>query len=467
MHRDITSQLKNLRTNAVNPRTEWVRRNREQLLSQIKNTVPTTAPLSPFEHILSTISIFVSKQLVYAMMRPVAFVLVIAITLTSAYTGTVKASYEALPGDTLYPAKRLVENIPVTVASLVGDTSTETKLRSENAKQRAVEVTKLLQTDDPAKIDKAVQTVTDLKNEIVTISAKLEASTSTDSGIGANTVKEVKDTTDQIKNVLSDVKTDLLISGTSTVVTLAQDVTDAKNLAKDMSLKAVEVIVAKHLDGDSSVSKDAVTQMISSTLQSVVSDANQSKQTIDTTKGLVDAVKIEVKDLAGGVNKQTDPVLASTTKQISDQLNSVSTLANAAASQTQVVSDAVDKKASEAQTSLGNGDLLSAVNAIRQVNTVSKEVEKISDAAIQSTQNVLPVVQVIKDAAAASTSTAQLLNAVSSTPAVSSSSLDILRVVLNSSTVNTTTSVVNPLTSTTPKAVTGTVQTTTDDKSKK
>ncbi len=448
MFSELTSQLKKVRTEGVNPSAEWVKSNRAVLLSQIKNTIPLENDTRASDRLWNALSIFVPRQFVFSVVRPVAALLVVAVTITTAYTGTVKASYESLPGDTLYPAKRLVENIPVTVASIVGDTSTETKLRAENAKHRAVEASQLVKTNDPNKIAKVSQAVNDLKNELNTINATLDSSKSKqDTALPAVAIKDVKQSTDEIKNVLQDVKTNLLSTATSSDDTaVTQQVADTKNLVKDVSVNAVEALVAKHLDGDSSVSKDEVTKIISNTLQNVASDASQSQQTVAGAKSLVESVKVEVKDLTAEAQKQKDPVLNSTTQQVSQQVSSVANLTQTAVAQTQQVSQAVGQKVAEANTLLGSGDLVKAVDAVKQVNQATQASENISDVTVQKTQTVLPIVQVIKDVVATGATTSvgtssigTLLNTLSSTTSAATLSA-----------TNTAAIVKSLLTSTTP-----------------
>jgi hypothetical protein len=128
MSRNIIRQLKALKHETVSPREAWLQSNRAVLLSQIKNTLPTEETHEArLEKLWSGMAIFLPRQMVYSVIRPIAVLVIVSLVASSTYSGTVKASYESVPGDWLYPAKRLSEKTQGAVISLLGDTNTETK----------------------------------------------------------------------------------------------------------------------------------------------------------------------------------------------------------------------------------------------------------------------------------------------------------------------------------------------------
>ena len=96
---------------------------------------------------------------------------------------------------------------------------------------------------------------------------------------------------EEIKNVLQNLKTDLLTSTTTADKDLSKDITEVKDLVKDAGVKAVEVMISKHLEGDTSVSKEEVTQAVGNSLQTAVADAAVSKQNVEGINDAVEAVK--------------------------------------------------------------------------------------------------------------------------------------------------------------------------------
>ena len=62
-------------------------------------------------------------------------------------------------------------------------------------------------------------------------------------------------------------------------------------------------MLAKHLEGDTAISKEEVKQAISNGLDKAATDAVESKQNVDGAKIIMEAANVEVKDLAqkGGI----------------------------------------------------------------------------------------------------------------------------------------------------------------------
>ena len=103
MNRDIIGQLKMLKHSEVRPSEEWLKNNRELLLSQIKNTVPVRRSRISWEGIWQTMSVFLPGAFVYKVVRPVMVVLLVFCLGVSGWIATVDASSDALPGDWLFP----------------------------------------------------------------------------------------------------------------------------------------------------------------------------------------------------------------------------------------------------------------------------------------------------------------------------------------------------------------------------
>lgn len=457
MSREIVQQLKALQHKAVNPRENWVAQNRAVLVSQIKNTVSHEQRIKLLERVWTAMSIFLPRTLVYNVVRPVVALLVIALVATTAYSGTVKASYETLPGDTLYAAKIFTEQIPVTVASLIGDNNTEVKLHIQIAKNRLAETKKILTGSDPRKKDQIGVTMTNLKIELNSVSQKLDGAKANPIEMKVDAVKDVSQSTQQIKNDLQDVKLNLMASASADDKVLSKEVSETKDLVKDVSVKAVEVMVNKHLEGDQGVSKEDVKEVINNSLQNNLSDVAESKQNVDGAKVIVDNINTEVKDLAA--IKKTTPVSAesaSSTKAFAAQISTVATQTNEAVAKTGLATIDADKKVKEAQQLLGNDDLLKAVDKVKEVAQVSKDAEKISDATLEKTQNVVPIVQVVKGVGPDSV--------VSTTVIVATNSKDTAPVIVSTTVITGGTSTTLKSSSTVLKISTSTAVVSTDTK---
>jgi len=395
MSREIIAQLKKLKTGRVNPREEWIQKNRALLLSQIKNTVNEEHKPAMLENVWTAMSIFIPKNVVYSVVRPVAVLLVVSLVATSGWITTVDAAYNAMPGDFLYPAKRAMEKTQVAAASVIGGKPAEAKKRTELAKRRAAEAKQIAKSSDPKKQEKVQQVVNDLKTEIQLVNSNLEdikATQNTNTG-AADTAKEVKQETEQIKNVLQEVKIDMLATvGTSS----AQQVTEAKDLVKDTSVKATELMVSKHLEGDQSVTTEQVKKELTTALQTAAVDASINQQNMETAKDVVNVAKTEVKEL---IATQTEAAKSTSTKELSEKITNVAAETQVAVTKNNEVKEATDKKIDTAAQLLSAGDISKALDIVKEVNVTTKEAEKITDNTLAKVQTVLPVVSVVKETA--------------------------------------------------------------------
>lgn len=442
MPKEIIRQLKMLRQRAGAPREDWVKNNRSLLVSQIRNTIAPSAPRHPIANFWSGLSVLLPEQLVYQVIRPIAVLLIVALVGTSGWIATVDASYQALPGDWLYPAKRAAEKTQVVVASIVGDNNKEVKLHIKFANLRAEEAMKVMRGQGSAsKTDRAREAITDLKSEIASLSTKLDESKTQITVLPAEVAKDVKQNTEQIKTTLQTVKDGLLTSTSANDKLLSKEISETKNLVKDVSVKAVEVLVTKHLGGDLSVSKEDVRDAIQSSLLTSASDVVESKHNVDGVKNIVATMQSEVKDLA-----HAQPAASSTaaTQELSQQITTVANQTVRAIIKTEVATAEVGKRISEAQELLGNNQLIQAIDKVKEASNATKEAEKISDATVAQAQEALsPVAQVIKETSAAVTASSSAREAL---PSLLNNS------VVSSTMVNSTTSVAARITPTSSAA---------------
>ena len=393
----IAKQLKDLRNVKANPNGEWVKKNRDLLMSQIKNTVTAKDNKENnflnenVKYAMSFVAFFVSAKKV---LKPVMVSLLVLMIGAGGWIATVEASYEALPGEWLYPAKRATEKTQVAVATVVGSKSDETKLHVEFAKRRAVETKKIVASQDPSKIQKVKTTVEDLKKEIKNVNANLEDMKNSRTQESAKTTKDISKETEEIKDVLKEIKVNLLASVSSTVNSdLTTAVKEAKDAVKDTAVKAVEILVAKHLDGDQNVSQSEVNTAIIEQMQSSVNEAVVSK---DNAVEVNNAVKDVVKEakIVDGKNVENKILAITAVTEIIKQ--AASTTADAV-KRTNEMSTETDKKAVEVKQFLTDGNLAKAMNVAKEASNTAKEAEQISDNTIKSVQTVLPVVAVVKE----------------------------------------------------------------------
>ncbi len=393
MSKKLISQLKNLKHKEIAPSDAWLKQNRGFLLSQIKNNaVPHNH--TAYESFWIGVSVFFGEGLMQNIAKPLSVLLIVALVGTSGWIATVDAAYESLPGDILYGAKRVIEKTQIVTASITGNKTSETKLHAEFAKRRANEIKKVSVSDDPNKIEKVSEAVIDLKNEMNNLTTNLEESKQVN--IAADTFTDVKRNTDQIKIVLNDVKDSLSLVATSTEdITLVKDLSEAKEMIKDITVKTVEVAVTKHLEGDTSVSKEDIKQMLGDAVKDSISETLQKTENLVGVSNAVEAVKSEVRVLDSATSTSFS---VSSSEDIAKKIENIASTTKQAALQTEEAIKDSDKKTDELQAMLNSDNLAGVLNMVKEVNEVNKSVEKIVDKAVVSAQTALPIVaEVIKE----------------------------------------------------------------------
>jgi len=442
---DIKSQLKNLKHAGVKPRSEWLQNNREVLLSQIRNTVSHEAkPAFKIESFWPALSIFLPQTFVYNFVRPVAVLLIVVMVGTSGWIATVDASYESLPGDWLYGVKRVGEKTQSAVVSMTGNKTADTRLHAEFAKRRAVEVKKIVASTDPSKKAKVNEAMADLKSEIKVVNANLDKAKLASSDVSAEVIKEVKTSADEVKAVLESVK-DNLQTASSTDLAAANVITEVKemkDLAKDTAVKAVGMIVDKHLAGDNTVTKEEVKKELDKTMASAASEITENKQNMDSVKIIIDSAVTEAKGFVADSKTTSSTVATSTAQDFSDKITNIASTTKSAAVQTDAAVTNGDKTMAEGKVLIGQNDLAGALSKVQELNTASKESEQIKDATLQTAQAILPITNAMKDAPLPITSPDVKIEVkIDTTTASSVSGTLPIQIIVTSTKATTTTSI--------------------------
>jgi hypothetical protein len=365
--------------------------------------------------------------------------LVVAVTISS-WVATSKASQVALPGDTLYPLKIAREKTQLAWISMVNDKTKAVQLHVELAGRRTDEVKKIIAS--PTKKIRAVEAVNNVKQELVAANLKLEdIKQQSNPVLSPEVVTSIKQQTDDIKKSLQEVKINLQTSTTTEDKILSEQVTDAKNTAKDTDVATVQVAIADHLKTNPAISKDYVSALIDTTLTHAVEEAGENKTNSKELTTIVDGV---VQGLitspsssittslktpsssnlsTSSVEKITTTTLVlpivSSTEHITTVAASLKGDTVEAALKTELANEELAQKVNEVKKLVSNGNFSQAADKIQEVSEASKEVEKITDATIakvQSATALIPMVLVVASTTSSST-------IISSTSVISSSSV--------------------------------------------
>jgi len=257
--------LKNLRAH-VSPSPEWLKSNRATLLMQISNTLESAAIREEkfswwrFNSVWSFLNIFLPKQMVGYVLRPVMAVMAIFGLVFGGWTGTVSASFNSLPGDVLYSVKLATESMQTSVQSDVSKTKKE---------QKVEEAVKHLTND----LEIVKVKLDSIKNEPIT-----EGS----SQIVVDVAKVVDQKSAEIQKSLEQTNIDeaLVVKNApavtavvpalnSNVVLVVDQVKQAAAVAQDTGVKAIEVIVEKHQADNSTVSKEEVKSIVDTKIKAI------------------------------------------------------------------------------------------------------------------------------------------------------------------------------------------------------
>jgi hypothetical protein len=410
MARNIVKQLKKLKYNDVVPNTEWLKSNREILLSQIKNTRTSFDQVASGERFWSGMSVFVPQKIVLNVIKPLAILLIVAIVGTSGWITAVDAAYEALPGDWLYTAKRVMEKTQLTGAEIMNDTSAATKLHAEFAKRRASEVKKVIKSDLPNKEVKVAAGLADLREEIASVTTGLEEIKLEKEANTVELAKEVQKNTEKIKNDLGEVKDDLSLNTSTASQELTKEIVEAKAMSKEIEVKVVEVVVVKHLESGSSITKEDVQNVVNSVIKSSMNDLATSKNETDTANGVIDTAKATLASstllLATSTVSVVKPIVV-----VTSTLENASIQVKTAVEQNTTASTEVDKKIIEAKAIIQTGSITDVVSKVQEIANIVKE----------NTINVATTMATVKDSLKPATtvvgSTATVVPAVPVAPA--------------------------------------------------
>lgn len=403
LSKELKNQFKDIKEQ-IAPDKAWVKNNRDILLSQIKNTVNAenvSKESFSLDRVWDSMAIFIPNKVVYGVVRPVAVFALVLIFTSGGWIASVGASQNALPGDWLYPVKVTAEKTKIAAATLVGSKKAETQYRVEAAVNRAHEVQEMVKSSDPSKKSLAVNAISDLNKTILEVNKNLDE-IKTDSKLtnSGAVVKNVAAQTSGITLALKEAQTNLLATTNNSVSidnqnkVLVQELAGAKEAVKTVEEKNVEVAVAKHLNGDVSISPTDVVNLVDNSLQKALNDTVQSAQDIQAVGKAVSLVKpmitgsTTVKTINTINNTSADLVLVD---QLGEKIEAVVAKTQEANKQAQAASGAVEQKVNEVKQLMNSSttSLNVVLDKLKEVNSAAASAEKMSAQTLSNAKEVL------------------------------------------------------------------------------
>lgn len=232
MKKNAVRQLKSFAhmEHLIRPDTEWVQRNREQLLSQISNTVAGKTQAMHWATRAERFSSFFIPRQVRSMFRPAASLLGIIVLTASGWI----ASASAEPGDTLYSTKIFTEEIQVFIAETTGDQESVAKQHLKNANKRMEELPKVIH-----KNELATETVKKLHKSIESAQNSLDNVKTKDTDAALVLAKDVTKQTNDLAATLKEVTQ----KAENNDATLVKEVAETTKVVNETGLKAIEVVL--------------------------------------------------------------------------------------------------------------------------------------------------------------------------------------------------------------------------------
>lgn len=293
----------------------------------------------------------------------------------------VNASFSSLPGDILYPVKLKVERIQLL---FIKDPSKEVEKRIELVKKRVQETQIILVKKEQLpkeKVKNVKDVMENVSKEIDVVNKKLEEVKKVLNDKAIDRIKQIKQTTDEIKQKLKDTVEKLPEADGETKET-EQKIKEAIDKVTDTKLKSLEVIVDKAYQNKTDL-KDEVKQVIREIEDEIIYENSTATSSSPTSTQFSDSVDFESsttsdkvfkeKSLDKEIDKLEDNLNGIELDKIQDQKQTQKTESNQIIDK---IKEVVKGSLEEAEKLTNQGKLKEALEKIKIGKEVAKFMEK-------------------------------------------------------------------------------------------
>jgi hypothetical protein len=261
--KDLLKQLHNLQ-NQVKPDADWQTKNRDILLSQIRAQVPLNFEVKKAK-IFSQI---LSKNFIMPIFRPVLSLTIIVVAVFWAWSASVSATKNSLPGDLFYNVKLTSERMKV---NLTLSDAKKASLEMQFAGKRLDEINKIknagLNNENlNVPLKKFQENMVNVKSSL----AKLEKS-------DKHAALKIADLVDQ----KSQEYVGVLTQKQGQVPAIAANAEQAISASKIIAEKALNLIIDEYLAGSKEFSTEQVKGKVNARLTDLRDTLNNAKSDID------------------------------------------------------------------------------------------------------------------------------------------------------------------------------------------
>lgn len=264
-NKELIQSLKQLKNgeSAGSPSRDFVAKNREILMMQIKNSsAPAEKPLSAVYFWRLAESVMPTNVFRFVV-RPVALSLLVFGVAFGSWAATVSASYDSLPGDTLYSLKMVAERAQLSLTS--GDD--KPSLQAELAGRRLEEMAKIAERSDVQnKEERTMKAVANFQEHVKAVKTTLE--NMNDGGKAAEVAQMMDRKTAEFSSALDKAKENASEG-------MKKEVDKASNLVTDTSIKAMEVIIKQSEQGTVQINQEEMANKIGEKIKTVEAQVGQ------------------------------------------------------------------------------------------------------------------------------------------------------------------------------------------------
>ncbi|HOX60963.1 MAG TPA: DUF5667 domain-containing protein [Candidatus Magasanikbacteria bacterium] len=435
MTRELKKQLRAIAEDvSVKARPEWLKTAREQLLTQISNTVPDRSEVSPRAAVFELSNLFLPRNFITVMRPVMAVVLAIGVT-ASGWIASVSATENCLPGEMCYGVKMATEKTREFVVAVTSDKSGEAHMHLEFAAKRAVEAGKVLDKKAPDAAVQAAVAIDHLNKSLKSAGDSLKQAMDSNPQDAVNITKDVNIKSKEIVDTLKEVN-EKTVADTD----LKKEVLESSKLAKATSINTLAMVVQKQADGEVKVDAEDVKTLVQDKIKEMISDAEAVKTQASMAVGtLPESASTTVTltpimaELANSMATNS-PIVIVTSTSGAPAITADKTVIVVTSTQTVVLPPTVvktfvdqamvkvDESAAVAKTGAekavdfaNNNQLVEAVAAIREVTNVTTNAETVMSNVNQVVKEVIPAQVVVP--VVASTSSITVATSTNSTTA--------------------------------------------------
>jgi len=376
MEKFLKAQFKNIRkqNGGINPDGLWVSENRAKLLHQIGNTTVTEKTKFNFWLPYQFAKALVPNQ-IYAPVRVMMALFLVGVITLSSWIASASATESCLPGDICYGVKLAAEKTQSALVSVTGSKKDKASLHLDFAKRRADEAKKVVTEQKPKAETNVVVALKKLEENIQVVSDSIKENKDSAPEQVVEMKKEVEQKTTEIKQVLKEVDNQ----------TVSVDISNTKQVVKDVNLKAVEIVVQTKEEGKVAVSDSEVKTMVEQVIAETLKDNTEVKDTAKATTDVVEKITnpaLNTSSTSSLVSSTMALIFNTSTEKIessnapADMTPSSTTAVKNVVEQATKKVDATQKNLEEAKVLVDNNHLLEAIQKVKEVSEVSKEAEK-------------------------------------------------------------------------------------------